>query len=356
MSFAMNAGNGPDSYIRNSSYQGGIIDIVKPIIEHEIATNLDLLSTNSNHTICIADFGCSTGGNSFPVIQIITHAIKQKLESSSSSSSSSPEFYVFFNDVIANDFNTLFGSIKPNRVNYNAIGVPGDFHGRLLPKSSLHFAYSSWSLHWLTNVPRAVTDCDSPAWNGGRVFYSKARKEVCDAYFDQYSRELGAFLEARAVEMVAGGLMWITNLGISECWNPEKEYNVLTYHDILESCLMDMARKGTISEAKLNTFNFPFYYATPQQMKTILENNQSFTIERMEIINNNPGKRKLIDARARAAATKAVSGRLLTDHFGKMITDELFELYAEKLAATPIFDSTDNDKDIVILVVLKRKT
>ncbi|GFQ06400.1 probable S-adenosylmethionine-dependent methyltransferase at5g38780 [Phtheirospermum japonicum] len=354
MTKAMNAGDGPDSYIRNSSYQGGLIELIKPIIEEEIAEKLDLVSTNLNGPICIADFGCSTGGNSFPAMQFITHAIKKKLESSSSSSSS-PEFYVYFNDVVTNDFNTLFGSLGPERV-YNAVGVPGDFHGRLLPRSSLHFAYSAWSLHWLTEVPRAVADPDSPAWNGGRVFYRKERKEVCDAYWDQYSRELGAFLEARAVEMVAGGLMAFSNLGMPESWNPETEYTILTYHDILESCLLDMARKGTVSEAKLDTFNFPFYYTTPRQLEAILKSNRSFTIERMEILNNNPGKHTLLDARARAAATKAVSGRLLTAHFGSQtITDELFELYAKKLAATPVFNSTDNDKTMVILVVLKRK-
>ncbi|GFP99109.1 probable S-adenosylmethionine-dependent methyltransferase at5g38100 [Phtheirospermum japonicum] len=253
-------------------------------------------------------------------MQTITRAIKQKLEASSPSSA--PEFYVFFNDVVANDFNTLFGSLPHERV-YNAVGVPGDFHGRLLPRSSLHFAHSSWSLHWLTE--------------------------------DQFSRELGSFLEARAVEMAPGGLMAISNLAMPESWNPETEYTMLTYVNMLESCLMDMARKGTVSAAKLDTFNFPMYFATARQMKAVLKNNQSFTIERMEILSN-PGKHTVLDAVSRAAATRAVHGELLTDHFGSKIIDELFELYAKKLAATPVFNNTDNDKTIVVLVVLKRKT
>ncbi|KAL3618144.1 hypothetical protein CASFOL_038465 [Castilleja foliolosa] len=220
---------------------GGTIDAAKPIIEEEIAKKLDIdFSTYPNGPICIADFGCSTGGNSFPAIETITHAIKQKLESLLASSP--PEFLVFFNDVVANDFNTLFGSLKPEKV-YNAVGVPGDFHGRLLPRSLIHFAHSSWSLHWLTEAPRAVADCDSPAWNGGRIFYMKERKEVYDAYLDQFSRELGSFLEARAVEMVPGGMMAISNLSMPEFWNQETEYTVFTYLNMLDTCLMDMAQK-----------------------------------------------------------------------------------------------------------------
>ncbi|KAL3618145.1 hypothetical protein CASFOL_038466 [Castilleja foliolosa] len=111
---------------------------------------------------------------------------------------------------------------------------------------------------------------------------------------------------------------------------------------------------GRVSAAKLDTFNFPIYYATPQQLKAIFSSNQSFTIERMEILRN-PGKHTVLDVKSRAAAMRAVHGKLLTDHFGSEIVDELFEVYVEKLAATPIFENPDNDKTNVVLVVLKRK-
>ncbi|KAL3631382.1 hypothetical protein CASFOL_024366 [Castilleja foliolosa] len=348
---AMSAGDGPDSYIKNSSYQGGIGDVVRPIIKDIIATNLDV--TNPNTTICIADFGCSTGGNSFPTMQVITQAIKQKLESSSSSST--PEFFVFLNDAVANDFNTLYGSLPLDRL-YHAVGVPGDFHERLLPKSSLHFVHSSWSLHWLTEVPRAVADRDSAAWNGGRAWYTRETKEVYDAYLDQYSRDLNSFLEARAVEMVAGGLMALIVPGVPEFWNTLTEYTIHTGFDTLGSCLVDMAKKGRLSEAKVDSFNFPFYFSTLQQMNAILESNQSFSIEKMEILNN-PGLHTFSDPRICAAGLRAVTERLLTNHFGSELNiDELFQLFMKKLEILPFFGNTENDKTIVILAVLKRKT
>ncbi|KAL0438850.1 UNVERIFIED_CONTAM: Loganic acid O-methyltransferase [Sesamum latifolium] len=213
--YAMNAGDGPNSYVQNSSYQGGVLDIAKPIIEEEISKNLDIkdLSSTSTNGLWVADFGCSTGHNSFPAMQIITQAIYQKHAASSGIITPKvPKFFVVFNDVITNDFNTLFNSLPPHR-NYDAVGVPGDFHGRLLPESSLLFAYSSWALQWLTEVPKVVGESGSPAWNKGEILYTKDRQEVCDAYLNQYAKDIEAFLEAKR----SGDDEWRANEPSSSC-------------------------------------------------------------------------------------------------------------------------------------------
>ncbi|KAK4430275.1 Loganic acid O-methyltransferase [Sesamum alatum] len=291
--YAMNAGDGPHSYVQNSSYQRGVVDIAKPIIEEEISKNLDIknLSSTSSNGFWVADFGCSTGHNSFPAMQIVAHAIYQKHASSGLITAKVPKLFVVFNDVITNDFNTLFSSLPPHR-NYNAIGVPGTFHGRLLPESSLHFAYSSWALQSLTEVPKAVAETGSPAWNKGEILYTRDRKKVCDAYLNQYAKDMEAFLEARAVEMVSGGLMALLIPAVPASWNPETEYTIPSDINLLGSCLMDMANKGRFSEAKVDSFNLPYYFTTPKQLKAILERSHSFTLERSEILNN-PGKHTL---------------------------------------------------------------
>ncbi|KAK6134170.1 hypothetical protein DH2020_032120 [Rehmannia glutinosa] len=351
--YAMNAGDGPLSYVQNSSYQRGIIDVAKPIIEQEIATKLDIkqiYSNNPNGFCTIADFGCSTGHNSFPVMQLITQAINRKLEYSSHKI---PEFHVYFNDVVTNDFNTLFSSLPRDRL-YSAAAVPGDFHGRLLPEHSLHFGYSAWSLQWLTEIPKVVADRDSPAWNKGEILYRGDIKEVCEAYLEQYSRDIESFLKSRAVEMVGGGLIAFLVPGVPEFWNPEIEYSFPSGLNLLGSCLIDMAKQGRLSKPKVDSFNLPFYFTTQQQLKAILERSHSFSIERMEILDN-PGKYTLASANARAAFFRAGLERMLTNHFGSEIIDELFDLYTKKLIASPVFVNPDNDKSIVILVVLKRK-
>ncbi|KAL8463485.1 hypothetical protein ACS0TY_034217 [Phlomoides rotata] len=313
--FPMNAGIGPRSYVQNSSYQRGILDVAKPIIEEEIQKNLN-------------------------ITQAINHIHK------------SAEFQVFFNDVATNDFNTLFTSLPPNRI-YHATGVPGDFQGRLFPESSLNFAYSSYALLWLTQVPEAVANSGSPAWNKGEILCTKTRKEVGDAYSDQYCKDMEAFLESRAVEMVGGGLMALLIPAVPQFWNSQTDYTIACDINLLGSCLMDLAKKGRLSEAKIDSFNIPFYLTTPQQLKGILERSHSFSIERIEILDN-PGKYSVPSMNARAWIYRAPFEKLLTYHFGGEVIDELFDLFEKKLAASPVFCDPANDKSIVILAMLKR--
>nr|XP_027073134.1 farnesoic acid carboxyl-O-methyltransferase-like [Coffea arabica] len=141
--YAMNGGNGPQSYNQNSSFQRGAVEVAKELINEEIDKELDVkhLSSTSVHPFRIADFGCSTGPNTFVAMKVIREALEEKLRKEGLASEV-PEFQVFFNDHISNDFNTLFASLPQER-HYLAAGVPGDFHKVLLPKASLHSAHSS---------------------------------------------------------------------------------------------------------------------------------------------------------------------------------------------------------------------
>lgn len=220
--------------------QRGFLDAAKPIIEQEIATKLDTnqLSSTQTTTFRIADFGCSTGRNSFPAIHTITQAIEKKLLTQGLTT----EFQVFFNDQLMNDFNTLFHSLPPQR-NFHAAGVPGPFHGRLFPKASLDFAYSSCALNWLSEVPKAVADHTSPAWNKGKVHYTGAKQEVFEAYSNHFGHNIKSFLEARAEELVSGGLMALLVPADPAFMNSATSYTTPTEIDLLGSCLIDMAKK-----------------------------------------------------------------------------------------------------------------
>ncbi|KAL0423980.1 UNVERIFIED_CONTAM: putative S-adenosylmethionine-dependent methyltransferase [Sesamum radiatum] len=283
------------------------------------------------------------------------------------------------------------------------------YHGRLLPKASLHFAYSSWALHWLSQVPTAVADPNSPAWNKGRVHYLGARQEVVDAYSSQHAEDIETFLEARAQELVSGGLMVLVLSGVipTSAENSNTSYtDIPTEMVLISSCLTDMAKKhllfagmwpplvankvrhvliqtpylgvgyvstilapnpivckhvpslvadkGGVSEAKIDSFNFPIYFSFPEELKAIIVRNGSYSIERMEMLEN-PGKHTLSNANARASFHRAALEGLLIDHFGCEITDELFDRFTHKLqVASPAVLHPDNDKSILIFVLLKR--
>ena len=120
----------------------------------------ELYLATTPKSIGIADLGCSSGPNTlsiikdiFQTIQGISHKIMHQPS----------EFRVYLNDLPTNDFNSIFKALpefhrllRQDRKNgFPSIfmgGYPGSFYGRLFPISSLHFVYSSYSLHWLSRV------------------------------------------------------------------------------------------------------------------------------------------------------------------------------------------------------------
>ena len=128
-SFTMIGGEGPNSYREHSKYQGALVIAAKEKINEAISTKLDIDFTSN--LVNIADFGCSSGPNTFTAVQTLIDAVENKYKKESNIEGI--EFQVFFNDSSNNDFNTLFKTLPPARL-YFASGVPGSFFGRVLPK------------------------------------------------------------------------------------------------------------------------------------------------------------------------------------------------------------------------------
>ncbi|CAA2960941.1 probable S-adenosylmethionine-dependent methyltransferase At5g37990 [Olea europaea subsp. europaea] len=349
---AMNGGIGTESYAKNSRYQGGAVETAKEIITEGINKNLDIekLSSTSVDTFRIADFGCSTGPNTFIAIQTIVEAVRKKFETELSDSRV-PEFQVFFNDRISNDFNTLFASLPPER-KYYAAGVPGSFYERQFPKDSLHFAHSSCTLNWLSVMPQEILDNSSPAWNQGKITYSGEKKEVLKAYALQYAKDLDSFFKARAQELVCGGLMAIL---VPTVPNPNSDLSSITFpsYDLLGTCLIELAERGRFDAAKVDSFNLPLYYTYPNELKAIIEKNQDFSIERIEVLNVRSKHQTDPDPKAFSLAKRAVFEGLLQEHFGNEFMDELFDLYAEKIKETAV-PSNPKETSMITFVLVKR--
>ncbi|KAF3664323.1 putative S-adenosylmethionine-dependent methyltransferase-like [Capsicum annuum] len=162
---------------------------------------------SSSNTIRIADFGCSVGPNTFIAMQHVVQALKDKLLQVTNSTNNIPEFQIFFNDHVINDFNTLFQSLPIDR-SYYAFGVPGTFHGRLFPSRSIHFAHSSCAIHWLSKIPKELLDEKSPAWNKGSIHYiCTSNVEVVNSYVAQFEKDMEMLLNASAEEIAEGGMM-----------------------------------------------------------------------------------------------------------------------------------------------------
>ncbi|KAF3437226.1 hypothetical protein FNV43_RR19979 [Rhamnella rubrinervis] len=348
VAFPMKGGSGLNSYTRNSFFQRKATEDAKELIKKAIDEKLEINNFSSLNTFRVADLGCSVGPNTFLAVQNIADALEHRCKRQGLGSHQLPEIQVFFSDHTSNDFNQLFDSL-PSERRYYAAGVPGSFHGRLFPSSSIHFFHSAHALQWLSRVPEGVVDKSSPAWNKGRVHYSNSADEVLKSYEAQYFKDMHRFLSARAQEIVHGGLIAFV---VPACPNgtPHSQVFINKTLEVLGLSLMDMAKKGMISEEKVDSFNIPVYNARVQQVEEVVKSNGRFSIEIMESLSHeNP------QPRAFASVLRAGLGELIIQHFGdKIDLDKLFDLYSQKFEESSLSALYEPEKAITLFVLLKR--
>ncbi|GFP86249.1 probable S-adenosylmethionine-dependent methyltransferase at5g38780 [Phtheirospermum japonicum] len=311
----MTGGDGNESYTKNSLYQGAVINSAKPLVQKSIAEHIDqlIISSPTLETFCIADLGCSVGPNTFFAISNILEPIKLKYPNS--------EFQVHFSDHTLNDFNTLFKSLPPNR-DYYASGVPGSFYTRLFPRASLHVAHCSTALHWLSQVPREITDRTSRAYNKGKIHNVGHNEEVTNAYLRQFATDLVKFLDARAQELVPGGLVMLI-LPARPDGAPHSQIVLSVMMDMIGDCLMDLARE-------VEEFNVPMHFASPQELEQVIKQHGRFSIERMENVPQVQASDIFTSPEQLSLAIRASTEELITKHFGREISDRVFPLFPEK--------------------------
>ncbi|KAJ9676873.1 hypothetical protein PVL29_022064 [Vitis rotundifolia] len=358
----MKSGDGLYSYSNNSYLQRDIINAAKQIVGEAIVESLDILKFSPSTTIRVADLGCSVGPNTFFAMENILEAIELKCQNQGLHSQI-PEFQVFFNDHTSNDFNSLFSVLPPNR-RYHSAGVPGSFYSRLFPNHSLHIVYSSFSIQWLSRVPKKVEDMSSPAWNKGRIYYVSAADEVVEAYSAQCAEDTARFLQARAQEIADGGLM-ILIFPARPDGIPHSQFGGNILFDMLGFCLMDMAKKarnmGIVSEEKVDMFNLPVYHMSDQELEAAVERNRCFSIERMERLRPiSSTLQSLVSTRDRAQAisfhVRAAMEGLIKAHFDEEILDQLFDSFSKKLEQEYSLIESAGRSAPNLCAVLKRKT
>ncbi|XVF03024.1 hypothetical protein REPUB_Repub04eG0224800 [Reevesia pubescens] len=347
-------GHGTNSYSTNSSYQRLAANIVTKKIEDAIMMKLDVetLSSTSNR-IRLADFGCGVGSNTINAMQDLLEIVKKKYMSQCPTSNQIPEFQVIFNDQFTNDFNTLFASL-PQEEQYFVAGVPGSFHNQVLPKSSLHLAHCSYSLHWLSKLPKELQDKNSAAWNKGKIHYTSAPQEVLIAYATQFAEDLDNFLNARALEIVSGGMMVIIGSSIPDGMPHSQVVNGLMYN-CMASILMNMAKTGSISEAEVDKFNLPIYACPPGEFTNVVERNGLFNVEVIELMNPAPWLKGSIDIPVFVKHVRAAMEGMFSKHFSTHTIDELFNQLVLKLSEISQQMESCYRDGLQLLAILKRK-
>ncbi|XP_047268214.1 S-adenosyl-L-methionine:benzoic acid/salicylic acid carboxyl methyltransferase 1-like [Capsicum annuum] len=153
----------------------------------------------------------------------------------------------------------------------------GSFYTRLFPSKSLHFGHSSYSLHWLSQVPDGIQNNEGTIYAG-----STSPPSVHKAYYDQFEKDFATFLKHRSKELVKDGHMILTIPGRKN----EQYYSKLGHYllEPLARALKHLVVEGSIEEEKVDSFNFPVYYPSPREVMHIVEKEGSFTINVLETL------------------------------------------------------------------------
>ncbi|KAI3968510.1 hypothetical protein MKX01_007820, partial [Papaver californicum] len=223
---------------------------------------------------------------------------------------------------------------------YFVAGMPGTFYGRLFPSNTVHFVHSSYSLHWLSQVPTGTES------NKGNVYIAESSPpSVIEAYLKQFKKDFIAFLKYRSEELIKGGRMVLTLL----CRGSSDPSGKLL--GLLSMALKDMVLEGVVEEQKLDKWNFPIYFPSLEEVKAIIQNEGSFWVNQLETFQTNwDGSDSseggsmtdtLRSSHLIANNIRSVSESLLTSHFGEEIIDEVFVRFREKVEEYAVKEKTE---------------
>ncbi|XP_048129075.1 salicylate carboxymethyltransferase-like [Rhodamnia argentea] len=363
----MNGGMGETSYANNSLLQRKAILMTKPIIEAAATALFSTADTAFHASLAIADLGCSSGPNAlFAMSEIITVMINL----CKATNHELPEFQVFLNDLPGNDFNTIFAGLLPRfqeklseqmKGKYGASatfscffnGVPSSFYGRLFARESMHLIHSSYSLHWLSQVPIGIEG------NKGNIYIARSSPPgVIRAYYEQFQRDFSMFLECRGQELVMGGRMVLTIPGRRSDDPSSKE--CCSIWELLAIALNEMVSKGLIEEEKLDSFNIPNYTPSPKEVRLEVQKQGSFSIDYLEVSevnlsifdsDFNPNVASEDEGYNLAKCVRAVAEPMLVDHFGEEIIDEVFKRFGAQPAAHML---KENPALVNVVISLKK--
>ncbi|CAK9181484.1 IpCS4 [Ilex paraguariensis] len=352
----MNGGEVESSYAQHAWFAQKVISITKPILVNAVHS-LFSEDLHRNKVLNVADLGCAAGPNPFSVILTIKESLERKCKELNCQP---PELQVYLNDLPGNDFNSLFKDLS--RVGEDqksdvllpcfVMGAPGSFHGRLFPRSWLHLVHSSYSVHWLSQIPRGLTSKEGFPLNKGKIYISKTSPPVVvAAYLAQFKEDFTLFLKSRAEETVQNGRMVLILHGrqASDPWGKESCY----HWEILAETISKMVSQGLVDEEKLDSFNVPYYTPLQEEVQDIVDKEGSFAVQHIETFTLVLADNQESDTRAKgeqlAKNIRCYTESIISYQFGKEITEKLYHKLTQIVVKDLASRSPTNTTVVVVL-------
>ncbi|XP_007009070.2 PREDICTED: probable caffeine synthase 2 [Theobroma cacao] len=353
----MNNGVGENSYVKAEALTIKVMAITKPIVPKAVQS----LFTETDHSIPlqvvnVADLGCAVGPQPLEFMSTVIESILKKC---GEMGREMPEIQFFLNDLVGNDFNTLFKGLsvvqeKYKKVSWFAMGAPGSFHGRLFPRNSMHLVYSCYSVHWLSEAPKITNEAGLPL-NKGKIYMSKTSPPaVTKAYLSQFQEDFSSLLKFRSQELAPNGRVVLIFNG-RQTADPTNKDTCYTW-DLLAEALSYLVSQGLVDEGKLDSFNVPYYNPSQEEIKHLVDKEGSLTIEFIDTIELEIGGPNgyWSSPESRIRGHRCFTEPLLSHQFGERLMDKLYDR-ATQILVEDYKHGKEATKNIGIAVVLKKK-
>ena len=195
--------------------------------------------------IVVAEYGAGDGRNGLAPLAAGIEVLRKRTRPEHAIS-------VIHTDVPDNDFSALFrtlasateGYLHADRAVYcSAVGR--SFLTQILPPESVHLAWSSWAIHWLSRTPAAISD-------HVQVSFS-ADPAVRAAYTRQAAHDWHEFIAFRGRELSPGGRLVVMAMGQHE----GGQFGLGPLLDALTATLSDLNAQGVITADERHNMTIP---------------------------------------------------------------------------------------------------
>lgn len=206
----------------------------------------DQIVTRPDLPVVLADYGCAQGRVSNALVKVAVRGIRQR----------NPDvpICVYHNDVLANDWQTLFERLRSAGSYLSEPGGPitplvsaTSFYEPVTPLGLVDLGLSFAALQWLA--------APGPPGAGPALYFDQLDPAARSAMAERAEADWTRFLRLRADELVPGGRMVLDMMGVDDG-------GVAAGHDAwrhVRAVAEELVAEGRLDGARLDAYVFPVY-------------------------------------------------------------------------------------------------
>merc|ERR1711971_406342 len=228
-----------DNYNDTALQQYEVVGQLLPFFERALEGVDKYVGGDPNAPLVLADFGVSGGKACVPVVKKVQELFDMKTT-------------LYLNDRKENDWDVTLRTIDEGLGDsVTAHCLPKDMFTKMdIPAGSLHCAWSTTALQWLSIIPSAFTT-GTNAMQRMRSDPSRVKWTM------QAKKDLHNFCVNRAVEMAPGGVLVFS----FPCLNSEDSPDQMRFADVVFSDAKNLlVLEGVLTEDDEKTLVIPEYY------------------------------------------------------------------------------------------------